>query len=99
MLDARFVMAEVCEINNNELAELDDWDCFLLGVEWGIFYERLKQADAFSVSVSPENVDRLTRLGWKKGRRVRASTSSRRGLVRLQVFPVEKVPEDNHAAE
>lgn len=70
MLDSRETLARVCEIDGDQLDNEDTWGCFLLGVEWGMFYVKLREGCGFRMTVSEKNVPRLLRVAGKKGRRV-----------------------------
>lgn len=50
------------EIDNNELSGFDNKKCFVLGVEWQIVYNDLKEKRLFERFIHSDNQDRLIKL-------------------------------------
>jgi len=64
----KFNLIESFEIDGGAISGLTQEACFVLGVEWGKFFEKIKLGFPFDMIVHADNADRLVSLAEKRGR-------------------------------
>ncbi len=64
---ADYSLVEPFEIDNEELSGLSPKQCFVLGVEWRQFYEKVRKREPFSMGMHESNYARLARMARRHG--------------------------------